>query len=276
MPHPQTKHTTSDFLKHLKGCFVTAREDHSTWGEWATFWGLVGFSVSPWLVKNFNFNLADHAQAFITHNAYTITKLGLGLLVVRAFWHSFCRYDELKIKQTRKFRIICNPKDDKCRTHSINGQTGRQVVCFRMRVVSDSIETIEDCSSYVETITKVGSWEELLKHDRLNLLFTNSPKEEMLSKNFSNGVWESFDVIWMETPAVPIIPSNSYPLSIDMGNMFKEPGRYIIGVIVKGKNARTETVNLVFTWTGKVETSELILLSKKDYEEIFLDKLRRP
>src|ERR1700747_2569387 len=83
------------FIKHFLGCFVIVERGFFRVWRLVPFIGPVALATVPWFV------------AGLSQYAGRLCVLGIALLTLRAFWHSFTLYDDLNEK-TKPRLVIKN------------------------------------------------------------------------------------------------------------------------------------------------------------------------
>jgi hypothetical protein len=208
-----------------------AKEGQGSVVEWITL--LIGLAalIFP-AILHWTAHLASR-------DAWHIAIGGLAFLLLRGFWHSFSKYDELSEKQKPRLQFRCRRDIQGCeQIRSVrNGFDG---TAFRVRVENISQTPIKDCEAYLVSIAKdlAPRW----KADEIQLTFAT----DMPSKTIYYGKEEFIDVVNTIKGSNSMLISSvckKLPFNDPMEIIFSETGEYILEVkLVSPSLPRAETV----------------------------------
>jgi hypothetical protein len=192
-------------------------------------------------------------------------------MIVNLAWKNFPR-----------FKLTCRKDIELCATPKI-ADVARY---FRMRVVTNCINGIEQCCGNLEKIEKDGVL--VFQGDATELPFSKPENRDTFYIHMKPDIDYWLDVLvvfihrfteeelrtfsicndYTRTP-LPIRPDNVFiatkqpytpPNDINRQYIFRQAGEYILYVSVSGKGVPTAKAKLKFTWTGKANDSTIEMI----------------
>ena len=127
---------------------------------------------------------------------------------------------------------------------------------FRVRIETQGIGVIKDCSGYLLSLKRDGRT--LFDHDSIALPIAPAERENSTIKDVRAGIPEYLDVfLVMDTNKVKITsPGFVLPISIDPNTLFSGPGEYRFHVVVSAPDSAPAPIDVVLKWTGDWESAE--------------------
>jgi hypothetical protein len=232
------------FVKHLWGCcFVVVEKGYFRIIKWTGLIATILLAIVPWML-GFISALSKYVW---------ISWLGIALLILRAFWHSFAMYDELKEKTKPRVRVTAG--------EPYRNKNGNNTV-YSLNVQSLSSGDIEECSA---TLTEITHDRKLMWGHRRTLL-TFQPAErrsDTISKTIRQGTTEHLDVLflfWNGSKNLPVKPAVYEPwiFSETPEEIFCELGDYILTVEITAKAMPTVTAKLKFRYANMASALEVL------------------
>jgi hypothetical protein len=231
---------------------LKAREDHVDWQDWGILLGILVFTVSPWLLRYIS---AHNIATFASRNAWHISLIGLAALLVRMFWHSFLRYDDLAEKQKPKLDIRCSPNLPGCVPMNQSRDFANRF--FRVEIESICDVDIHDCEATLIRIEKDGVTIWGPNTAMLTFAPWNPPDDFEPKKTIHNRTTVYLDIFYITNDGEIVMATRDREWRFMPGlhQLFASFGNYLLTVQIMGEPLKTETIFLNFEWTGDWMTS---------------------
>ena len=239
---------------------MKTKEGHSNLLDWGPILGLVLIALSPLITK---YCLPEEAsfhqfKVWMSDNAWPVGICGIFTILVVAFWHSFCQWDELNEKRKPNLDItLCSPED------GTPAQFEKNRV-FLLGITNSSSVDIEECLvELVKVEHGKNAW-------TCNAKLAFQPHEEFPSAVFKTlrpDVPYKVDILfiqwgvgWKIYPGTKVNGVTGYwNRTPSFQEMLFEPGEYFFHLIISAKEMYpTRKACLKFTYAATDSRLELM------------------
>lgn len=181
--------------------------------------------------------------------------------------------DALQMKLVPKFEVACATSIPACKIETTlqlkNADTGAvygetEATYFRAVINAHGPGQITGCTGYITRICKDGRV--LLEHEKLQLQYTPGSDADTYSKTISPDIPEHLDIVFVTrhsggVPQLIHLPVKGIPHSVNLKEIFRESGDYLITIALQGTGSRTKKFDVRFSWTGDSATSTIELIT---------------
>src|SRR5262245_45032793 len=211
---------------------------------------VAGVFLDEWLKSKLEPALGLTLAEFLTRFADAVIPMILvAIIIVGLYWYIKHDIETVETKaRGEEVTARFDPSDPICFRPRVQVNTANGAALadfYRVRIDKLGTTSAEDCRAFIISVVRNGH--NLIAGEQLQIPFSNSTPAH--SKRVSAGVPESVDAIYIMAPGYVGTCALNTIGSVNVTQLFDQPGDYEITVAVSAPQQKSRSVKLILSWT---------------------------